>query len=197
MDLTERVRRSFKESIEVKSQALEVLPEQIGQAGIVLWQALLSQKKLLLCGNGGSAADAQHMASELVNRFEMERPGLPAIALTTDSSVITSVANDYRYEEVFARQIHALGQPGDILIAITTSGRSPSVLLAIEAAHERGMTVLLLSGRDGGPAGQGMGPGDLELRAPAWSTARIQELHLLVLHCLCELIDMQISGQEA
>lgn len=196
MDLNARVRKSFEESIAVKAASLEALSDDITTAAVRVWQTLLTQNKLMLCGNGGSAADAQHMAAELVNRFEMERPALPAIALTTDSSILTSVANDYRYEDVFARQILALGHNGDVLVAISTSGRSPSITAAIEAAHERGLWVLSLSGRDGGPAAEILGPDDIELRVPAWSTARIQEVHLLIIHCLCELIDLQLSGQE-
>lgn len=196
MDLTTRTIKSFEESIATKVEAMATLPAPVTAAAVRLWNTMLEQHKLLICGNGGSAADAQHLASELVNRFEMERPGLPAIALTTDSSVLTSVANDYRYEDIFGRQIHALGQPGDALIAITTSGRSPSILTAVEAAHDRGMWVVLLSGRDGGPAAELLRPEDVEIRVPAWSTARIQEVHLLAIHCLCELIDLQLSGQE-
>lgn len=196
MDLTERAAKSFEESIQVKVAAIETLPPLITETAVRLWQALLAQNKLLICGNGGSAAAAQAMAGAFVNRLEMERPGLPALALTTDSSIITSVANDYRFDEVFARQVSALGQPGDVLIAITTSGRSPSITAAIAAAHERAMAVVLLNGRDGGPAADQLSPGDLELRVPTWSTARVQEVHLTAIHCICELIDLQLSGQE-
>ncbi|MBT6274774.1 MAG: phosphoheptose isomerase [Chromatiales bacterium] len=196
MDLSLRVTKSFEESIKVKQDAIDLLSPVVANAAAKLWHILLDQKKILICGNGGSAADAQHMAAELVNRFEMERPGLPGLALTTDSSALTSIANDYRFDEVFARQIHALGSSGDALVAISTSGRSPSILLAIEAAHERGLHVILLSGRDGGGAAELLHANDIELRVPARSTARIQETHLLIIHCLCELIDLQISGQE-
>ncbi|MEM7405983.1 MAG: phosphoheptose isomerase [Pseudomonadota bacterium] len=195
-DLSERVVKSFEESILTKQRSLETLAGPITAAAEEIWHVLLNQGKVLVCGNGGSAADAQHLSSELLNRFEMERPGLPAIALTTDSSTLTSIANDYRFDEVFSRQIRALGASGDVLIAISTSGRSPNVTLAIDAAHDRDMSVILLSGRDGGPAAEVLDARDIELRVPAWSTARIQEVHLLILHCLCELIDHQIGGME-
>ncbi|NKC16149.1 MAG: SIS domain-containing protein [Gammaproteobacteria bacterium] len=196
MELTARVTKSFEDSIKVKQDALAELPQVIAKTGAALWQVLLNQNKVLLCGNGGSAADAQHMASEFVNRFEMERPGLPAIALTTDGPTITSIANDHRYDEIFARQIHALGNAGDALIAFTTSGQSTNILHAIEAAQERGLLVVLISGRDGGEAATRLRQQDIELRMPAQSTARIQELHILIVHCLCELIDLQFSGRE-
>lgn len=195
-DLSARVVRSFEESIKTKQRASEALAGTIALAAEEIWQVLLQEGKVLVCGNGGSAADAQHLSAEFLNRFEMERPGLPAIALTTDSSTITSIANDYQFDEIFSRQIHALGRNGDVLIAITTSGRSGNITLAIEAAHQRGMSVLLLSGRDGGPAAEALADTDIEIRVPAWSTARIQEVHLLALHCICELIDHQISGQQ-
>jgi D-sedoheptulose 7-phosphate isomerase len=195
-DLTKRVSANFEASIAAKQNATAYLPAQVAVAGHALWRALLGQHKLLICGNGGSAADAQHLAAELVNRFEMERPGLPAMALTTDSSVVTSIANDYRFDEIFSRQVRALGQPGDVLVAITTSGRSNNIALAIRAAHERSMTVLALTGRDGGQVSALMHDEDIELRVDEWSTARIQEVHLLLLHCLCDLIDHQIGGQE-
>ena len=195
-DLTTRVVANFEASIAAKQNAVTYLPPLVATAGHALWQALLGQHKLLICGNGGSAADAQHLAAELVNRFEMERPGLPAVALTTDSSIVTSIANDYRYDEIFSRQIRALGQPGDVLVAITTSGRSDNIALAIRAAHERSMRVLALTGRDGGQVPGLLGEEDIELRVDEWSTARIQEVHLLLLHCLCDLIDHQIGGQE-
>lgn len=197
MDLSERVVKSFDDSIAVQSDARDVLPPRVTEAARRIWHALLAEKKLLICGNGGGAAHAQAMAAEFVNRFEMDRPGLPAIALTTDSSILSSVANDSRYDEVFARQIQALGQSGDTLVAITTSGRSPSITAAIAAAHEREMWVVLLTGRDGGPATDMLSAADLEIRVPAWSSPRIHEVHTLVIHCICELIDLQLSGQES
>ena len=157
---------------------------------------LLNNGKILSCGNGGSAGDAQHFSSEMLNRFEMERPGLPAMALTTDSSTLTSIANDYCYEDIFSKQVRALGQPGDCLLAISTSGNSENVLRAVQAAHERNVQVVALTGRDGGKMAGIYREGDVELRVPATSTARIQEVHLLVIHCLCDLIDRRLLGME-
>ena len=148
------------------------------------------------CGNGGSAGDAQHFSSELLNRFERERPSLPAIALTTDTSTITSIANDYSYNEIFSKQIRALGQPGDVLLAISTSGNSANIIQAIQAAHDREMIVVALTGRDGGGMASLLLPEDVEIRVPANVTARIQEVHLLAIHCLCDLIDSQLFGSE-
>jgi D-sedoheptulose 7-phosphate isomerase len=153
---------------------------------------LLEDGKILSCGNGGSAADAQHFSSELLNRFEMERPGLPAVALTTDSSTVTSIANDYSFVDVFAKQVRALGQDVDVLLAISTSGNSENVLRAVRAAHERGVKVVALTGRDGGSIAAALGSEDIEIRVPAERTCRIQEVHLLVIHCLCDLIDAEL-----
>lgn len=157
-------------------------------------QTLVNEGKILACGNGGSAGDCQHFSSELLNRFERERPSLPALALTTDTSTLTSIANDYSYNEVFSKQVRALGQPGDILLAISTSGNSANVVQAIQAAHDRDMAVVALTGRDGGDMASLLGQDDCEIRVPATSTARIQEVHLLVIHCLCDLIDEQLFG---
>ena len=158
-------------------------------------EALLNDGKILSCGNGGSAADAQHFSSELLNRFEMERPGLPAMALTTDSSTLTSISNDYAYEEIFSKQVRALGKSRDILLGISTSGNSENVIRAIAAAHERGMKVVALTGRDGGRMADVFIEGDVEVRVPATRTARIQEVHLVVIHCLCDLIDTALLGE--
>jgi len=197
MDLTSRIKRIFNDSVETKLQSSEVLAPTIATAAERLTSCLLNEGKILVCGNGGSAADAQHFASELLNRFEMERPGLPAIALTTDASTLTSIANDYRFEDVFAKQIRALGQPGDTLILISTSGRSANIVAAVTAAHDRGMSVVALSGRDGGEMASLLTDQDIEIRVPAHSTARIQEVHIVIIHCLCDLIDHQLLGQEA
>jgi len=197
MDPIERITQQFSDSIQTKQQALETVAPGIAHAAELMTRALLSDRKILACGNGGSAADAQHFSSELLNRFEMERPGLPAIALTTDSSTLTSIANDYDFGDVFAKQVRALGQPGDVLLAISTSGSSPNVVQAARAAHAREMEVVALTGRDGGELSSLLKGHDVEIRVPAPSTARIQEVHILVIHCLCDLIDLQLLGQEA
>jgi D-sedoheptulose 7-phosphate isomerase len=191
--MDERVLEHFRESIAVKQSSAELAP-LISAGAHLMTQALLADGKILSCGNGGSAADAQHFSSELLNRFELERPGLPAVALTTDSSTLTSIANDYEFADIFAKQVRALGQPDDVLLGISTSGNSANVLRAIHAAHERGMKVVALTGRDGGTIAQALQPGDLELRVPAQRTARIQEVHLLIIHCLCDLIDAELLG---
>lgn len=195
MDAVTRVAELFNDSIEIKQRAAEVLCPVVAEVAEALIKCLVEGHKLLVCGNGGSAADAQHFAAEMLNRFEAERPGLPAIALTTDSSTLTSIANDYQFSDVFARQVRALGQSGDVLLCITTSGGSANIVSAIEAAHDRDMPVVLLSGRDGGAAAVALVQGDLEIRVPSDSTARTQEVHILVLHCLCDLIDRSLLGE--
>ncbi|MBX9913870.1 MAG: phosphoheptose isomerase [Pseudomonadaceae bacterium] len=196
MDMQARIRQLFQASIDTKRVAMEELIPFIEQAGHVMVQALLSEGKILACGNGGSAGDAQHFSSELLNRFERERPSLPALALTTDSSTITSIANDYSYNEIFSKQIRALGQPGDVLLAISTSGNSANVIQAIQAAHDREMIVVAMTGRDGGGMASLLLPEDVEIRVPSKVTARIQEVHLLTIHCLCDQIDNQLFGSE-
>jgi D-sedoheptulose 7-phosphate isomerase len=195
MDLISRINTNFQESIRTKELAAEMLAGAIANASRMITLCLLNGGKVLSCGNGGSAGDAQHFSSEMLNRFEMERPGLPAIALTTDSSTLTSIANDYSYEQIFSKQISALGQQGDILLAISTSGNSANVNRAIDAAHDRDMHVVALSGKQGGEMATRLAPDDIEIRAPSESTARIQEVHLVVIHCLCDLIDHQLLGQ--
>jgi len=189
--MEERVKRHFQESIATK-QASIVLAPAISAAAAMMTRSLLEDGKVLSCGNGGSAADSQHFSSELLNRFEMERPGLPALALTTDSSTLTSIANDYSFNEIFAKQVRALGQPTDVLLAISTSGNSENVLRAIGAAHERGLRVVALTGRDGGKIAGALQSSDIEIRVPAERTCRIQEVHLLVIHALCDLIDAEL-----
>ena len=196
MDPLNRVRDHFAESIAVKQTSADVLAESIAAAGRVMSDALLADGKILSCGNGGSAADSQHFSSELLNRFETERPGLPAMALTTDASTVTSISNDYSYEEIFSKQVRALGKPQDVLLGISTSGNSENVIRAIAAAHERGMKVVALSGRDGGRMADIFAEGDVEIRVPATRTARIQEVHLVVIHCLCDLIDTTLLGSD-
>lgn len=197
MDLQKRIERHFLASIEAKQKALEYVAPGISNASIISVQALLDGNKILCCGNGGSAADAQHFAAELLNRFEIERPGLPALAITTDSSTLTSIANDYDYNQIFSKQVRALGQPGDLLLAISTSGNSANVVQAINAAHEREMKVIAMTGRDGGEIARMLQKSDVEIRVPVESTARVQEVHILALHCLCDLIDTQLFGGDA
>lgn len=195
MSVVKIIEETFAASIKTKQEALAVIAGPISDAALLMTGSVLAGNKILSCGNGGSAADAQHFSSELLNRFERERQPLPAIALTTDSSTITSIANDYDYNLIFAKQIRALGQASDVLLAITTSGSSANIIEAIHAAHDRGMRIVALTGRDGGETGALIQKSDIEIRVPGSSTARIQEVHLLVLHCLCELIDHQLLGE--
>ena len=195
MSIQDKVVQHFHDSAQTKLDAEYILAPAISHAVEALVECLRAGGKVLSCGNGGSAADAQHFSSELLNRFERERPGLPAMALTTDSSTLTSIANDYHYDEIFSKQVTALGHPDDILLAISTSGKSPNVVRAVQAAHARGMRVVALTGSDGGPMGTAMKERDVEIRVPATSTARIQEVHLLVIHCLCDQIDDILYGQ--
>ena len=195
-DLTGRIKRIFNDSVETKLQVVETLAPVIAQASELISSHIVKGGKILICGNGGSAADSQHFASELINRFEVERTGLPAIALTTDTSTITSIANDYHFDEIFAKQIRALGQSGDLLVAISTSGGSNNIINAIKAAQERNMIVIALTGRDGGQVVHLLSDQDTEIRVSAHSTARIQEVHILIIHCICDLIDYQLLGQE-
>jgi D-sedoheptulose 7-phosphate isomerase len=194
MDLIARITRHFYESAQLKTSLAQELAAPIAMAGERMVQCLLAEGKILVCGNGGSAADAQHFAAELLNRFEVERPPLAAIALTTDSSTLTSIANDYQYELIFSKQVQALGQARDILLAISTSGESPNVVAAVKAAHDRDMVVIALTGKGGGKLADLLTGSDVHLSVNAQSTARIQEVHILVLHCLCDAIDSILVG---
>jgi D-sedoheptulose 7-phosphate isomerase len=194
MKFDDRVTKMFEDSIATKQAALKVLVPSIVSAGKLMAESLRKDGKVMSCGNGGSAADSQHFSAELLNRFERERPGIAGIALTTDTSTLTSIANDYEYNEIFSKQVRALGRAGDVLLAISTSGNSPNVMRAIDAAHEKGVKVVALTGRDGGKMAAQLKAGDVEIRVPAKVTARIQEVHLLALHCLCDLIDEQLFG---
>ncbi len=196
MEPLTRIERHFVASLEAKQRTLAAMGPRIVLAAELLAERLRQGNKILVCGNGGSAADAQHFAAELVNRFEIERPGLAAIALTTDSSALTSIANDYAFEQIFARQVRALGRPGDVLLAISTSGNSSNVLVAIDAARELGMATLALTGRDGGRMTEQLDGEDIEIRAVASATARIQETHILIIHCLCDMVDWLLFGKE-
>lgn len=195
MNTRERITYQFITHNEIQTETLNLLGEMIEIAGMRMVQCLLSDGKILTCGNGGSAAEAQHLSSELLNRFERDRPGLPAVALSTDTSTLTSIANDYRYDEVFAKPIRALGHAGDLLVLYTSSGNSGNLLKAVTAAHERDMSVIALTGKDGGALAPLLRETDLELRIPSERTARIQEMHLLLTHCLCDLIDHQLFGE--
>ncbi len=194
---TNNVKSIFDNSIKTKQEAKEQLSTPITTAIETIATALKKGNKILSCGNGGSAADAQHFAAELVCRFEKERPALAAIALTVDTSALTAISNDYHFDEIFARQIEALAKPDDILLAISTSGFSPNVVRAIEQAHEKKMTVVALTGRDGGKIAKILTANDIEIRVLSESTARIQEIHLLTIHCLCDQIDEILFPEES
>ena len=197
MNLLARISRQFNDSAQTKLAAMEALSPPIAQAVEAMVASLLANGKILACGNGGSAADAQHFAAELLNRFEKERPPLAAVALTTDTSTLTSIANDYAFDQVFAKQVRALGQPNDVLLAIPTRRNSPNVVEAIHAPHERELRVVALTGRDGGAVGPLLNETDVHICVPSDRTARIQEVHLLVLHCLCDGIDCMLLGEDA
>jgi phosphoheptose isomerase len=194
MTLQSAIRQQFEDSIAAKQAAAGVLVPAIEQGAMAMVECLKAGGKILACGNGGSAGDAQHFSAELLNRFEMERPGLAAVALTTDSSTLTAIANDYAYEQIFSKQVLALGRPGDVLLAISTSGNSPNVVAAMKAARDRQVKVVALTGKDGGAMGKNLAPGDVEIRVPASRTSRIQEVHLVVLHSLCDAIDRTLFG---
>ena len=195
MDHVAHVRNHFQDAIALKQRMSETLAPAIAGAGEALAAALARGNKALACGNGGSAADCQHFAAELVGRFERERPGLPAIALTVDTSALTAIANDYGYDAVFSRQVEALGREGDVLLALSTSGNSRNVIEAMKAARSRGMAVIALTGRDGGAMAKMLGPGDHHLNVAHPRTMRIQEVHILALHCLCDIVDNVLHGE--
>jgi D-sedoheptulose 7-phosphate isomerase len=196
MDLSKRINQHFADSAQAKLDAVKVLAEPLRAAAERMVQCLMNEGKILACGNGGSAADAQHFSAELLNRFEMERPPLAAVALTTDSSTLTSIANDYDYNQVFSKQVRALGQPNDLLLAISTSGNSRNVIEAMHAAHERQMGIIALTGKSGGAMAELLRPDDIHVCVPHSNTARIQEIHILCLHCMCDAIDCLLLGVE-
>ena len=193
MNNEDQIKKLFEDSIRVKQRAVSTLAKPICKASVAINNALKTGHKILSCGNGGSAADAQHFAAELICRFEKERISLPAIALTTDTSALTAISNDYTYGHIFARQIEGLGQAGDILLAISTSGNSENIIHAIDAAHKKNMNVIALTGRDGGKIATQVNESDVEIRIPSDNTARIQEVHLLTIHCLCHQVDINFS----
>jgi D-sedoheptulose 7-phosphate isomerase len=195
MSLQQRIRQQFDESVAVKQAALSVMATPIEAAIRLMAASLRAGGKVMACGNGGSAADSQHFAAELLNRFEAERPPLAAIALTTDTSTLSAIANDYAYDQVFAKQVAGLGRAGDVLLAISTSGNSPNVMAAIDVAHARGVRVVALTGKGGGKIAAMLSPEDVHLCVPADRTARIQEVHLVTIHCLCDGIDALILGE--
>jgi len=194
--LEQRIQQQFFDSADLKYQCAEALTRPIAEAVSTLVGCITAGGKVLACGNGGSASDAQHFAAEFIGRFERERPGLAAIALTTDSSILTAIANDYDFTQIFAKQVLALGAPGDVLIAITTSGSSANVLAAVDAARARDMTVIALTGRGGGKLRDKLQETDVHICVPHERTARIQEVHLLALHCLCDAVDLQLLGEQ-
>lgn len=192
MTLQERVSSHFEESIKTKQLAQEVLTEATAEAALLMFNALANDGKILACGNGGSAGDAQHFAAEMTGRFEKERMELAAIALTTDTSALTAIGNDYGFDHVFSKQVRALGRAGDVLIGISTSGNSGNVIEAIKAAHERDMRVVAFTGRDGGKIAGMLKDGDVLLNVPYPRTARIQEVHILLIHAICDCIDTML-----
>ncbi len=196
MNLVSRISEHFIDSAQTKLSSTEILAAPIADAVELMVASLMATGKILACGNGGSAADAQHFAAELVGRYERERPELAAIALTVDTSTLTAIANDYGFEQIYAKQVRALGQPQDVLLAISTSGNSNNVIEAVHAAHEREMRVVALTGRGGGRIGELLNENDIHICVPAERTARIQEVHLLTLHCLCDGIDCMLLGTE-
>ena len=185
----------FADSARLKQESAPGLAPAVARAAGLIADSLAAGGKVLTCGNGGSAGDAQHFSAELLNRFEMERPGLAAVALTTDSSTLTSIANDYAYEQIFSKQVHALGRAGDVLLAISTSGNSANVNAAVDAARKKGLKVVALSGKNGGEMASLLGDEDVEIRVPADRTARVQEVHLVVIHCLCDLVDRSLFSE--
>lgn len=194
MNLIDCIQESFDASIELKKNSRDILSLLILNASEVIVKCISAGNKILCCGNGGSASDAQHFTAELVNRFQVERDNLPAIALNSDIAVLTAIANDYGYQEVFAKQIKALGRAGDVLLVISTSGKSQNVIRAIQEAGKRKMRCVVLTGGDGGIMKNFLSDIDVEIRVPANSTPRIQEVHILIIHCLCDLIDRQLFG---
>jgi D-sedoheptulose 7-phosphate isomerase len=194
--IEQRIQQQFFDSADLMYAAAEVLSKPLAEAVEALVGCITAGGKVLVCGNGGSASDAQHFAAEFVGRFERERPGLAALALTTDTSILTAIGNDYDFNSIYSKQVQALGNPGDVLIAISTSGNSGNVLAAVGAAHAKDMTVVALTGRSGGRLGALLTDTDVHICVPHDRTARIQEVHGLALHCLCDAVDQQLLGEQ-
>ncbi|MGV2293343.1 phosphoheptose isomerase [Trinickia sp. YCB016] len=192
----ERIQQHFRDSAAAKLEALETLSMPIAAAVDTMFAALANGNKILACGNGGSAAEAQRFASELIGRFERERPGLPAIALTTDSSILTALGDDYAFDEIYSKQVRALGHTGDVLLALSTTGNSANVLAAVAEAHEREMVVIALTGHGGGKMNETLTDMDIHISVPSERLARIQEVHMLTIHCLCDGIDAMLLGED-
>jgi D-sedoheptulose 7-phosphate isomerase len=197
MNPVDRIRAQFADSAKLKQDAAGTLAPKIARAAEIFTECLLADGKILACGNGGSAADAQHFAAEMVGRFERDRPELPAISLVTDTSILTAIANDYTFDQIFAKQVRALGAKGDTLLAISTSGNSANVIAAIDAAREREMRIVALTGKGGGRIGEALAEPDIHICVPHERTARIQEVHLLIIHCLCDAVDTALLGEDA
>jgi phosphoheptose isomerase len=193
-NILDRINHNFSESIQTKINAADTLGDVLALACEKIVQCLLDGHKIMSCGNGGSATDAMRFASQMLNRFKHERPSLPAIALTADIATLTSIANDYSYNDIFAKQVRALGHSGDMLLAISTSGNSANVVNAIKAAHDKDIIVIALTGADGGKIPSILHDDDIEIRIPAHEVARIQETHLLIIHCICDIVDYQLFG---
>ena len=189
MSIKELIKQNFDESIAAKQKAAEFIQPSVEKAINILTTAFKAGNKILICGNGGSAADSQHFAAEFTGRYEMERTPLPAIALTTDTSALTAIGNDYSFDVIFSKQVEALGSSGDILLGISTSGNSSNVIKAIEVAHNKGMKIITLTGKDGGKIAKLLKDTDVNVCVPVNRTARIQEVHLLVLHTICDAVD--------
>jgi len=194
--MEQRIQQQFFDSADLMYAAADVLSKPIADAVEAVMGCITAGGKLMVCGNGGSASDAQHFAAEFVGRFERERPGLAALALTTDTAILTAIGNDYDFNSIFSKQVQALGTPGDVLVAISTSGNSANVLAAVEAAHAKDMTVVALTGRAGGKLGALLTDTDVHICVPHDRTARIQEIHGLALHCLCDAVDQQLLGEQ-
>lgn len=191
-DIVDRIRHNFSESIQTKINAADIILPSIAMGAEKIVQSLLDGHKIMTCGNGGSACDALHFSSKMINCFKEERPSLPAIALTADMPTLTAIANNYAYNDIFAKQLRALGQPGDVLLAISTSGNSTNILNVIRAAQDRNIHTIALTGYDGGKIAEILTEEDVEIRVPANDVARIQETHLLIIHCLCDIVDYQL-----